>query len=124
MLASTRSRLFDLIDGQGLLPTRRYVPDDVSELPCIVIGPTSLNPGREAVVMEASVDVYVIGRRVGDDDSQSELDTYADHVLTILGGTRGRDQFAVQSSRPQLVTVAGVDYPAHVITATISVVTC
>lgn len=124
MLADSRSRLFDLIEGQDLLPTRKYVPDDVAELPCIVVGPPSLGPGEAAVVMDVSIDVYVIGRRLSDDDSQEELDRYADHVITILGGTRGRDSFAVESSRPQLVTVSGTDYPAHAVTVTTAVVTC
>ena len=62
--------------------------------------------------MDVSIDVFVLGRRYGDDDAQAELDRYADHVITILGGTRGRDSFACHWRRsPNLVTVAGSRHP-------------
>jgi hypothetical protein len=125
VIVENRRRLFDLIDGQGLLPCHLFLPDDVAELPCIVVSPPTLRESNDAaVIMELGFDVFVLGRRIGDDDSQAELDDYADKVITILGGTRGRDSFAVTGATPQLVTVAGNDVPGYSLAVETSVVTC
>jgi hypothetical protein len=123
VIAEFRQGVAALLDSQRLLPLHRYLPDDVAELPCIVVGPVSVDDG-EPGLFELQLDVFVCGRRLGDDDSQIELDDYADDVVTILGGTQGRQLFSVTSATPQLVTVSGVEIPTYAITVETTVHNC
>lgn len=124
MIVEARQRLFDLIDAQELVPTRQFVPDDVAELPCCVIGSPSGSSSVQPAIIDLSVDVFLIGRRHSDDDSYDELQTLADQLIAVLGGTRGRRAFGVERFEPRTMSVAGADVYAYVITVETQAVTC
>lgn len=123
MLSDARRRLSRFLHAQELLPVYGFVPDDANELPCIVVGPGSL-ADAETGVYDIDLSVYVLGRRLSDEQAQVELDDLADKVIIALGGTRGRDSFAVTRSTPQIVTVGGTDIPSHNLTVETSVANC
>jgi hypothetical protein len=112
MFVEERRLLFELIDGQKWLPCHHFLPDDVAELPCVVVGPPSAEPGDVRTSWDIDTDVFVLGRRYGDEDSQHELDQYARELANILFGAN----LNVQSIQPRLVTVAGQDIPGYVAT--------
>jgi hypothetical protein len=123
VIVEFRSEIKALFDSQDVLPLHHFVPDDVAELPCIVLGPPSLADG-EPGTFDLTCEVYVCGRRIGDADSQHELDQYADQIITILGGVKGRHNLAVTAATPQLVPVAGSDIPTYRITVETTVRNC
>ena len=103
------------------------LPDDVSELPCVVIGLPELGPESE-VVFDASCDVYVIGGRNGA-GHEDELITLTDVVLAAFGGSRGHKSstvgvLAVDTVRPTRLNIAGTEFPAYTLSVATSLTTC
>lgn len=108
----------DLVD----LPVHSFLPDDVNEVPCLVVGRPSYYPGREAGVDNLDVPLYVVGRRLHDEEAQVELDQWTDLVLVhAMQRIPGPPQVstAVRAS-PETVQVAGSDFPAYVVTLTLA----
>lgn len=124
-VTSKRREVTSILEGADLLPVIPYVPGDLAEVPCLVVSATSLGPSRnELVVMETTTSVYVCGNRLNDQGSQDELDEFADRVIAVFGGTRGRDGLAVERAEPRLLQIAGQQVPAFEITIASHVVTC
>ena len=129
-IADLRRQLRDLMRREGNLPVYGYLPDDVAHLPCTVIGRPSIGESGTPAVMTMSVDVYVLGRRLSDEDAQAELDAYADEAFDVLGATRGvkiNDQ--PQLARcvdvsPGTVNVAGLEMPVYSFSVAYDVMTC
>lgn len=124
ILSTFRKGVYDLLVKQEVAPVHQYLPDDVAELPCLIVAPPSLRDGTAPGTFDLDLTVYVIGRRTNDDDAQRELDLTADRVILSLGGTRGHIGYAVTSSDPQTVPISGQDHPAHAITITTTTATC
>lgn len=128
MLSDFRSATHRLLVEQDLLPVREFVPDDLAELPCIVLGAPSLGDGDEQGTYDLTLPVYVVGRRFGDDDAQDELTRYTDQTITIFGGTRGRrahhHNFAVVAASPEVRSAGGTDVPVYLLTVTSTAITC
>lgn len=124
-LSDVRAEVSKLLVDADLLPVWTFTPDNIAELPCIVVGPVRLDESSEgSLVLDASLSVFVLGRRYGDEDSQIELDDYADKVLRVLGGIRGRGGISFLDSTPQLLNVAGNDIPTHTMTVLRPVTDC
>jgi hypothetical protein len=131
LLADFRQQVTDLIKAKLPTPVAVHdrVPNDVAELPCVVVGLPGATDTSVSVVYDLSLDVYAIGRRQGADDSEGELVVLADDLWTLLGGTRGAltataDVIDVTRIDPRVITIAGLDCSTYVITARLSAATC
>lgn len=130
LLSDFRAAVGATLAGKLPTPTPLWdaVPDDVAELPCVVIGLPSSRQTSTAVVFDLALDVIVVGRRQDAGDAEEELVALADEVWTVLGGTRGTKQdsvdVAVRSVDPRVVTIAGLDVSAYVVSVESSAATC
>ena len=128
MLAEFRAAVVHVLTDKLDTPLWDIVPDDVAELPCIVVARPSASETTTAVVFDTSVDVIAIGRRQQAGGSEGELVALADDIWQTLGGSRGvRDAeyvLGVVRLDPRVVTVAGQECSAYVITVESSIATC
>lgn len=122
MISDYRSAVFDFLAAQADLADltpHRYLPDDVNEVPALVVGRPSFFPTRDANVAAIDVPLYVVGRRLNDDGAQEELDAWADRVLVHAHRRIPGVQVATGvRATPETVQVAGQDFPAYLITLT------
>ena len=114
MLVTCRQTVADLLTNLGYT-IHLYLPDDVTTIPCGVVGrPTVEDSGTgDAAGFSVSVPVMVIGRPLRDVDAQSELDRVADLVA---------DRFIAHfpiTVTPEVENIAGVTYPAYLVTVTV-----
>ena len=109
-------------------PVYSYLPDDVAHLPCLVVGRPSMRETGTPIVMRQTLDVTLLGRRISDEDSQAELDAYADELFDALGATRGvkvdTSMLTCRTFVPGTVLVASSEYPAYLATVTIDITSC
>lgn len=124
-----RRQLADLLRVEGSLPVYSYLPDDVAHLPVYVIGRPSTTESATPAVMTQTLDVFVLGRRVSDEDSQAELDAYADECFDVLGGTRGtkigdRQGIRCTGVLAGSVIVAGAEIPCYSLSVATDILTC
>lgn len=130
MLVEFRAAVVEVLKDKLDTPLWETIPDDVAELPCIVVAMPGAVQTSTAVVFDTSVDVVVIGRRQQAGESESELVALTDDVWLTLGATRGtRDaagaySLGVVRLDPRVVTVAGQQCSAYVITVESSIATC
>src|SRR5262245_59995512 len=86
MIVESRERL-----AGALAPleweVRTYEPSDVVEVPCVVVGrPTMAVEGTgQGSLFTITNPVWVMGRRLGDEDSVAELDAVTDQTLELVG---------------------------------------
>jgi hypothetical protein len=111
------------------VPLWGTLPDDVNELPCVVVGRPGGRQGRERVVFDLSLQVFVIGRRQQAGASEDELVALADSVFVALGGTRGTktsggEVVACTRVDPRMLTIAGQECPAYTVEVEASATTC
>jgi hypothetical protein len=123
-----RRQLRDLLRSEGPVPVYGYLPDDVAHLPVCVVGrPSTVESGTPAV-MTQSLDVMLLGRRIADEDAQTELDGLGDEIFEVLGATRGvkvgADMFRCLEVRSGTVSVAGQEIPAYSFTVARDIITC
>lgn len=87
-----------------------FEPSDVASVPCFVVG-------RPAFVVEGTGQgnlytitnpVWVIGRRMGDEDAETELDVFADEAVEAL-----KPVAAITALLPTIRLIADVSYPAY-----------
>jgi hypothetical protein len=127
VIASSRDQVAGHVSTVGLA-TYTYLPDDVAHLPCLVVGRPSIRESFTSGVMGVELDVTLLGRRISDEDSQAELDAYADQLFDVLGGTRNVSIdgafYRCTLFVPGTVLVAGLEYPAYIATVTTETVTC
>ena len=120
----------ELLRAEGPLPVYEHMPEDVAHLPVIVVGLPRLDESGINAVMVTTLDVVVLGRRLGDADAQAELLARADETLNVLGGTRGTkvgddpQLLRCTAARPATYSVAGNDFPAYSFTVALDVTTC
>lgn len=95
------------------------MPDDLNDVPCLVVGRPSMQPSRDANVDEYRTTVFAVGRRLNDSGAQPELEALADAVL-VAAFARIEDLvpgLAVEvRADPQTVAVAGVEHPVYLVT--------
>ena len=101
-----------------------YVPDDIAELPCVVVGPFSL--AKSVTGWTATVPVLTLGRPINTFDAQRELEELMWSVVQQLERVKAP---AVPGLKPTTVSadtqnVAGLDIPAYEITVTAEAVYC
>jgi len=123
MIATMRQRVNAAL-APSTLERHPYVPDDIAVLPCLVTGPVSISESETPTAFDLTTSIFVIGRRISDDDSQIELDSAADGIVALLGGTRGVAGLTVTACTPQLVNIASEDLPAYVIVVEATIIDC
>jgi hypothetical protein len=128
MLAQFRSEVVATL-AVVAVPLWDVLPDDVAELPCLVVGRPSARQTSTAVVFDLGLQVFVIGRRQQAGAAEAELVELADDVMTALGGTRGKrapsgGTIAVTRADPRILTIAGQDCPAYTVEVEASATTC
>jgi hypothetical protein len=128
-ITTLRRQVRDLFRAEGTLPVYGFLPDDVAHLPCYVVGRPSISESGTAAVMTVTMDVIVLGRRVGDEDAQAELDGYGDEAFDVLGCTRGvkiadGQLLACRSVTAASVNVAGNDIPCYSLSVDTDILTC
>ena len=111
------------------VPLWPALPDDVNELPCLVVGLPGARETATAVVFDLDLTIFVIGRRQHAGGAELELLELTDRVFGVLGGTRGtrtpmREVIAVTRVDPRLLTVAGLECPAYTVAVEASATTC
>lgn len=111
------------------VPLWAIIPDDVAELPCLVVGRPGSRQGRERVVVDLTLQVFVIGRRQQAGGNEDELIALADDVFDALGGSRGTkapggNVIAVVRVDPRTLSIAGQDCPAYSVEVEASAATC
>lgn len=96
-----------------------HVPEDVTALPCLVVGYPESSPARETAVFDRTLTVYVLGRRVDAGDPEGELVVLTDSTFAALGGSNGVKQdgqhLTPTNVTHRTVSVAGVDHDAYLI---------
>jgi len=99
-------------------PVYAYKPDNVNEVPAIVIDRPAIDINVQHHTFTLAV--VVIGRRNGTEDAQVELDETTSWVARTVAGP----EFAVIRIEPATATVAELTYPAYQITVTCGVTYC
>jgi hypothetical protein len=118
VIGPVRAAVAALVATTGV-PTYQWLPDDVAHLPCHVVGrPRVERSGTTPGLLTAELNVSLLGRRVGDDDAQAELDALGDQLFATLGATSfvqcGEFWLRCERFEPDTVFVAGVEIPAYV----------
>jgi hypothetical protein len=130
MFAEFRAEVHDTLAASlNGTPLWDVLPDDVNELPCVVVGRPSGHQTKQAVVFDLDLQVFVVGRRQQAGASEDELTALADTVFAALGGTRGIRapaglSIAVTRVDPRLLTIAGNECPAYAVEVEASDTTC
>jgi hypothetical protein len=130
MLSAYRAAIHDLLAAaanQGVAVWDR-IPDNLNELPCLVVGRPAATPSADAGVFELVVEVFVIARRQQAGDYEKELLDLADEAWAVLGGTAGTSadgyRLSLRGLLPRILTVAGEEIIAYAIGVITSESTC
>jgi len=99
-------------------PVLRWLPEDVEELPCVVVGRPAYNVSPEITTgYQVTTVVTLVGRRATSDDAQQELDMAMWEVMNALnlfkGFMDGQQRYQVTDSVPDLVAIASEEYPCY-----------
>jgi hypothetical protein len=123
VIPDVRRSLAEAVDelGVAVFPT---LPDDVADLPCVVVGRPALSPSEtDLPTLAIRTPVYVVGSRVIHEDSQDELDQLTSDVLAAFGLNRYEVDLGslliggrIESASPTMLTIAGQDYPGYIVT--------
>lgn len=128
MLAEYRAAVADMIVVADIVPVWDVLPDDANELPCAVVGRPAATPTTTAVVFDMVLEVFVIGRRQQAGGSEQELTALADQLWRLFNGTRATNHqghgLAVRAVFPRVETIAGLEFPAYVLSVESSIATC
>jgi hypothetical protein len=94
----------------------RYFPDDLAQLPCVVIEQPRISITNK--MAETRLIIDSIGRKISDLDAQNELDEMTEKAISNLRtrpNARAERQFDLVNVNPGIVRVAGKEYPAYAI---------
>lgn len=131
MITALRGELAALVESA--LPdfaVHRWLPEDTPELPCAVVGRPLLEVDPDAAVaMLATTTVTVVGRRYSADGAQEELDDTTWAVLGAFNWLRGMHTATVQrlnvsTVQPDLVSIAGDEYPCYLLNVESRLIAC
>jgi len=119
MIATARADVLKLLQGLAW-PVFPYYPEDAAMVPCVVVGRPTIDQSEDYQPSDFTtrLPVIILGRRIGDDDTQDELDRVSDEVIERIIPYH---QFNVA---PGIETVAGLGYPAYVVTVIIALRLC
>jgi len=112
------------------LAVHQWLPEDVPEVPCVVVGRPLITPDPDAPVAAlATIPVTVVGRRYTADAAQAELDDATWAVLAAFNWLRGMHTADVQrlnvtTVEPDLVSIAGDEYPVYRISVDAHLIAC
>jgi hypothetical protein len=127
-LAPFRATVLALVEDRASVAVYGYLPNDVSELPCYVVGRPSARESGQPAVMTLTLDVTLPGRHIFDEAAQAELDVLADELFDLLGGTRSvavdGGHLRCTGINPATVSVAGLETPAYVAGVSMDVLSC
>lgn len=131
MISALRAELAALITGAlPNFPVHRWLPEDTPELPCAVVGRPALEVDPDAATaVLASTTVTVVGRRYTSDGAQEELDDTCWAVLQAYNFLRGMHTATVQRLNvsnvlPDLVSIAGDEYPCYLCEVQAHLIAC
>jgi hypothetical protein len=130
MLSSYRAAIHDVLAFASNLSIAVWdkIPDNLNELPCVVVGRPGAVPSADSGVFEMTVEVFVIARRQQAGDYEKELLDLTDEVWTALGGTTGTVadgyRLSLRGMLPRILTVAGEEIIAYAIGVITSESTC
>jgi hypothetical protein len=110
------------------------IPEDVAELPCIIVGLPELRPESETV-FDARCDVYVVSDRTQGPGVEADLVDWADAVFVALGGAHGVNTgndveagqvgvIAVDTVLKNRLEIGGQTFPAYTLTVATSLTDC
>ena len=96
-------------------PVHLYLPGNADDLPAFVVGRPNIAEGDQAALIGTTVPVFALGRRLGDDDSQRQLDLMGDLLLARFWTPPRTEGVGIrlQSITAGVIEVAGVDIPAY-----------
>lgn len=128
MLADVRAAVYDIVSTADILPVWDVIPDDPNEVPCAVIGRPLAAQTTTAVVFDMVLEIIVVGRRQQAGSSEQELTVLTDQLWVLFNGTRatrhGGYGLAVRSIFPRIESIAGLEFPAYVLSVESSIATC
>lgn len=118
-----------LVDAFGSsTPIFDELPDDLAQLPAIVVGRVDVSEGDASIVADLSLDVWLIGRRVNVDAPGLQLDQLADQVLSTFNAWRSLRAYdhdlQLSAVNARTLTVGSSTYPAYTATVDTSITTC
>src|SRR5882672_9522373 len=120
MLAEFRTAVFELIEAANIAPVWDVIPDDVNELPCVVVARPLTRQTATAVVFDLELELFIIGLRQQAGGSEQGLTVLADQLWLLFNGTRATNNngysLGVQSAVPSEQNIAGLGYPAYTMT--------
>lgn len=128
-LSSTRRWVFDTltVSADVTHPVHLWLPGDVGELPCYVVGRPDFDEDTGARALQrVIVPVYALGRTLRDDDAQAELDAMADTLIDLLwrpNQDHGQS-YRLTRGRATVLTIAATEVPAYSMTVASSVQPC
>jgi len=108
----------ELVAAESIWPVYTCKPDDLVEVPSIVVD-------RPTVTVDVqhhtfSTPVVVIGRRDGTEDAQSELDEVASWAARAIASP----ELAIARIDPSTASVAELTYPAYTVTVSCGATYC
>ena len=103
-----------------------YVPDDVAELPCCVVGPLDMTRNAQVGGWSVTLPIVCIGRRINTFDAQAELEEFMWDVVEALTTTNPANVPGLRPTvvSPDIQNVAGEEMPTYVITVAVEAVYC
>jgi hypothetical protein len=128
MLADYRFAVHDLCSRGLTTACHDTIPDDVAELPAVVIGRPAATPSNDPGVYDGVLEIFVLGRRTQPGDYEKELLDLADGVWELLGGTKGTEHggyhLSIRAIAPRTLNVAGNEIISYVVAVVTTLSTC
>ncbi len=120
MIVEFRDAVRGLLETQSVVPVVEFVPDDVANVPCVIVGRPDVSEGDTATLFDLDLDLWVIGNRNVVGGTGRQLDEMADAILATFGGTRSTSFNGVPlqatSVSARTVDIAKYTYPCYNIT--------
>lgn len=128
MLDAYHAAVFTIIANGVAAAVWDHVPNDIAEVPCVVVANPQARETSTKVVFDLSVDVFAVGRRQEAGGAAQEVRQLADQVWQVFNGTRAASSngyvLTVRNLLPRVLSIAGLDCPAYSLTVDSSIATC
>lgn len=106
MIVATRAEYARILEPLGW-EIYDYEPPNINNPPSIVVGRCTINFRANHLALLRTT-IWLIGRRLGDQESSVELDVGADKAFGIL-----RAAGVLDSMTPTISTIADLNYPSY-----------